>query len=400
MKLVLPRVVLGNRGDIASRWGIINALYRLGLEEISIFCDSPENVPPTPYPNFSYGKLRNLLLTREGKDAIKSAEMVFWAGGLDLQDDSSLVKVIYLWVIFRVFRLMGLRIWCFLQGVGPLNTSLGRSFARGVLKVVDLFVARDSGSLKLLQEIYPQGNYLYAHDGIFMPGLENALTEPLLDKMKEFQSLFTNKNNLVVGFNIRLWFHFKYDLLPYQLNQKAYQRRSKESMKRLVDSSCELISKLRETYHVKVVLLSGYQPGAVPWEDDAPWLEQIKKHFPDDPDVVLVDDPLPMQDYFAMMSLFDIVIAMRLHSTLSAFRFGVPGINISYTHKGHNILADMDLEDYVISVDDFLQSPGIVLEKVKDIVNNREKNQERIQKAVSVAIEKNELILKDLFEIK
>jgi polysaccharide pyruvyl transferase WcaK-like protein len=391
--------VLGNQGDIASRWGIVNALHLLGLDNVSIFCDSPKNVPPTPYPLYSYGKLRNLLFTQEGRKAIKASDTVFWAGGLDLQDDSSLMKVIYLWVIFRVFHFMGLRIWCFLQGAGPLNSLLGRKFARGVLKSVDLFVARDSGSLKLLQEIYPRGNYMCAHDGIFLPGLENSMIESQFYTSNEFKNIFSNKSNPVIGFNIRMWFHFNSGLLPYQFNQKAYQRRSKEPMKKLVASSCDLISKLRETHHAKVVLLSGYQPGIVPWEDDAPWLAQIKNHFQDDADVILLDSPMTTQDYFKMMSSFDIVIAMRLHTVLVALRFGVPGINLSYTLKGSDILTDMDLEDYAIDIDDFLRSPDYILEKVKDIADNMSRSRDKIRKSVTAAIEKNEMILKHLLEV-
>ena len=87
MKFVLPRVVLGNRGDITSRWGIIKGLVSLGLKDVSVFADSPGNVPDAPYSLYAYGKLHNLLLTREGRKALKDSDTVIWAGGHDLQDD-------------------------------------------------------------------------------------------------------------------------------------------------------------------------------------------------------------------------------------------------------------------------------------------------------------------------
>ena len=397
MKLVLPRVVLGNRGDIASRWGIINGLHHVGIKDVSVFCDSSNNVPRIYYPLYRYGKLRNLIFTNEGRKVLKSSDTVLWAGGHDFQDDSSLLKIVYLWVIFRIFHVLRLRIWCFSQGAGPINTSVGTMIVRSILKMVDIFIARDSGSLRLLQDIYPQGKYMFAHDGIFMPGLENALLDSDFELSRDFQNIFSNKGQLVVGFNIRMWFHFNSSILPYQVSKNSYKRRSKELMKEVVDASCETISKIRRIHNAKVVLISAYQPGVVSWEDDIPWLKQIKWNFQKDSEVILLDTQFSMPNYFKMMSLFDLVIAMRLHSALTALRFGVPSINLSYTLKGHDILNDLGLDDYVVSIEDFLRSPSIVLKKAQKIINEYNRHQDKVNNAVARAIAVNELVLKNLF---
>jgi len=398
LKFVLPRFVLGNRGDIASRWGVINALHLLGIEGVSVFCDAPENTPPVPYPKYSYGKLRNLIPTREGWQVIKGANIVLWVGGLDFQDDSSLLKLFYLWIIFRIYRVLGLRIWCFLQGAGPLDTRIGRMLGKGVLKVVDRVVVRDTASKKLLHEIYPQRQCTSAHDGIFLPNIENSLIESQKHNSEGYFSLFSANNRLVVGFNIRIWFHFDHSILPYQVNQKEYKERSRECMRVLIDSSIEAIKQLRQVYNARVVLISGYQPDVVPWEDDLIWLKKIKERMPDDPEVILVDSPMTMQEYFTFMSLFDLVIAMRLHTSLVAFRLGVPSINLNYTLKGRDILNDMQLDDYILDVDELLDSPEILLEKVDYIVNNLDLCREKVRHSVSEAIETNFSMMKDFFK--
>jgi polysaccharide pyruvyl transferase WcaK-like protein len=394
-KLVLPRVILGNRGDIASRWGIINALHRSGLEDVSIFCDSLENIPPVPYPTFPYGKLRNLIFTREGSKAIKGANIVLWAAGLDMQDDSSLLKLIYLWMLFWIFRFLGLRIWCFLQGAGPIETRAGRKIARGVLKKVDRFVARDTGSLKLMGEIYPDGNYSCAYDGVFLRGLE---TDPELVKSGKFRPVFANRPNLLIGFNVRMWFHFNSSLLPYEFNRQAYEKRARESMDELVETSGEAIAQLRERFDARVVLLSGYQPGVVPWEDDLPWLAQIKNECADDSEVVLIDAPMSMPAYFTLMSSLDLMIGMRLHTVLTAIRFGVPSINLSYTLKGSSILSDLGLGDCALGLVDFMRSPKALMEKVAGMVSDMAGNRERVASAAATAIEENERALRYLFK--
>jgi len=126
-------------------------------------------------------------------------------------------------------------------------------------------------------------------------------------------------------------------------------------------------------------------------------LKQIKNSFHEDSEVILLDSQMTMPDYYKMMSSFDLVIAMRLHSTLTALRFGVPGINLSYTLKGHNILANMGLGDHVVSIEDFLISPESVLEKTKNILNNYDYHQKKNNEAVAAAIQLNASVMKDIF---
>jgi polysaccharide pyruvyl transferase WcaK-like protein len=86
-----------------------------------------------------------------------------------MQDDSSLVRMMYLWVAFRLYRALGLKIVCLFQGAGPVTTRAGRSVARGVLSQVDTFVARDPGTYALIEKLNPRTNRVLAHDAIFLP---------------------------------------------------------------------------------------------------------------------------------------------------------------------------------------------------------------------------------------
>jgi polysaccharide pyruvyl transferase WcaK-like protein len=49
---------------------------------------------------------------------------------------------------------------------------------------------------------------------------------------------------------------------------------------------------------------------------------------------------------------------MRLHSALAAIRLGVPAVHLAYTLKGHDIFAALGLADYVVAVEQFLQTPS------------------------------------------
>ena len=355
MKFIIPRVIFGNRGDLGSRWGVLAALKDLGLENVVVFRKYPEDVPNFGFTSLPYGKARNLVLPPGYWKYFKNSNVILWAVGLDLQDDSSLAKLFYLWVIFSLYRLAGMKIYCLFQGAGPLKTRPGRWLAARALSQVSLFIARDPGTYSLIGNISPGTKKILAHDAIFLPGFEQEVSGISVDEKQLVDDYIGDKSGgPVVGINIRQWFHLNSRILPYQMNQAAYVNQSQEKMDQLIHSMAELIGKIRKDYNARILLISAYQPDVVPWEDDLPWLEQLAKHFNEDDGVILTDKPLSMPQYYALMSRLDVMIGMRLHSSLIALRMGVPSLNISYTLKGRDILEYMGLGKNVVDLKDFL----------------------------------------------
>lgn len=371
MKYLLPRAIFGNRGDLGSRWGVLSALKELGLQNIIIFRKFPGDIPDL-FPNsFPYGKARNIVLPFGYWKYFKYPNVILWAVGLDLQDDSSLMKLVYLWVVFSLYRLAGMKIFCLFQGAGPLKTKSGRWLAARALSQVNLFIARDPGTYSLIGNISPGTRKIIAHDAIFLPGFEKDAAGISTEENRLVDEYFGDKSHgPVVGINIRQWFHLNSRILPYQMNQKAYVNQSQEKMDQLIYSMAEFIKKIRKDYNARVLLISAYQPNVVPWEDDLPWLIQLRKQFVEDSEVQLTDKPLSMPQYYALMSRLDVMIGMRLHSSLIALRMGVPSLNISYTLKGRDILEYMGLGKNVVDLNGFLIDPLIAYERFCEIITN------------------------------
>jgi len=395
LKFILPRTILGNRGDIASRWGVLRALHMLGIQDVTVYSHSDKDIPPTSYQMASYRPVRNLLPGNGHWKQLYEADIALWAVGLDMQDDSSLAKLMYLWMTFHLYRHLGLKTWCLFQGAGPLSTKLGRWLAGSVLKEVDIFVARDPGTYNLINQISPGIKSMLAHDAIFLPGFENDLVLDNLDEQKSFGAIITEDGKPVIGFNIRQWFHFVSSILPYQFSQGGYRKRSREKMSLLIQASVSLIRLLRTRKNFRVILLSAYQPGVVPWEDDLPWLMEIKAAFKDD-DVLLVNKPMSMPLYYAVMSRLDLMIGMRLHSSLISLRFGVPTLNLSYTLKGNDILNHLGLPEYIADLQTFMDSPESLFDRVVFHLQNRALEREKVARTVNYAIDQNMKTLKFL----
>jgi polysaccharide pyruvyl transferase WcaK-like protein len=224
--------------------------------------------------------------------------------------------------------------------------------------VVHLVVVRDSGSLRLLSELVGRDRLRLAADGIFLDGF------PTRDAPgpcpPSILALTDGSGRPVIGINIRLWFHFASSLIPHQFSTGASSRRSAPAMAALEASFAEIIRHLRRDHDARVLLISMYEPDTEPWEDDVPFLKRIKDRFFNDPEVVLWQDDVPIEDLFRLFARLDLMIGMRLHSTLIALRAGVPAIHVTYTLKGRDIFADLNLADWAIEVEEAARSPASV----------------------------------------
>jgi polysaccharide pyruvyl transferase WcaK-like protein len=386
---VLPRVILGNRGDLASRWGVLKTLHQLGKQQVTIFCRGIEDIPALPYPSVPYGPIRNFYHTRTGWQALMQADTVLWSVGLDLQDDSSLAKIFYLLLNFLKFRLLGLKIFILFQGAGPLTTPIGRAVTKLLLGLVDTFVARDPGTYRLIQELAPRTKRLLAHDAIFLPGFEEEIESVKNSNSPALQKYLLDSSQPAIGINLRQWYHFSSSILPYQFSKESYRTRSLAKMQQVLAAYKHLIQQLLNGLDANVLLISAYQPGIVPWEDDLDWLAQVKEGFSNNERVLLLDDPLTMPEYYYLMSRLDLMIGMRLHSSLTALRFAVPSLNISYTLKGGDILNHLSLSDSVIPLSEFLSEPRVLFDRSTAIFQRQAAEKERIAKIVEQAIQTN-----------
>jgi polysaccharide pyruvyl transferase WcaK-like protein len=392
MKILLPRVIRGNRGDLASRWGVLKALELHGHTELSVFRHLEGDIPKQSFPVFPYGSLRNFQPAPESRQAFREGELVLWAVGLDMQDDSSLAKLLFLWFLFARYKLQGLKIIALFQGAGPIRTRLGRWLARRVLNRIDHFVARDPGTAALVHDLAPSLAVTLAHDAIFLPGLEEECD---LDQATELITSLGDRRP-IVGLNLRQWFHLTSSLLPYEISKNAYRDRAEGEMEALLDAGRDLVENLRRDLDARVFLISAYQTGVVAWEDDLPWLARVSQTFADDQDVCLLDQPMSIPTYFGVMSKMDLMIGMRLHSTLIALRFGVPAINISYTLKGRDIMSHLGLADHVFGLEEFIADPARIARAGADLLANGDASRRHVREAVQQAITENNQILANL----
>jgi len=396
MTVLCPRVINGNRGDLASRLGILSALEQLGVDDVAVFCRREADIASLRLRTFRHGPLVNLIPRPRDLKVLRTARSVVWTGGLDLQDDSSLLKLVHTLLVFSLYRLLRLKTYVLMQGAGPLNSRLGRLLTRQILNRAEAFVVRDSDSLRLLQSLNSRCQLIPGCDGIFAGDLrpEDVSHEELrtLDRVCR-----RTTSGPLIGFNLRLWFHFTSDWVPYQFAKERYRQRASKKMRQLQAAAASYLRRLREELDAEILLISMYEPGVQPWEDDVCYLGGLKEVFPDDPAIRIADIPLRIPAFAQLLSRLDLMVGMRLHSALIALRQGVPAINLSYTLKGRGILRDLGLGDCVVDVEQFMARPELAVELTCRLLGDPG-TRRRVQEAVDRALRRNEQVLRQLTE--
>lgn len=396
MSWAVPRVIRGNRGDIASRYGILTALANRRTAITALFAARPTHVPgpAAAVEILPYGPLYNLWPGWRGIKALRQSRAVIWTGGLDLQDDSSLIKLVHTWLIFLSFRLLGLRILLAHQGAGPLVTRTGRWLARRILACVELALLRDRGSFRVLAALTAPERLRLAADGIFLEGFLEGFSGRDAPSGSDLGLLHETRDRPVIGLNIRLWYHFAGSFVPYQFARERYLRRAQAPMGQLLDALEHVIGELRRRHQARIVLVSMYEPDTEAWEDDAPLLQALKRRFAADDEVVMFADDVPIEEFCRLLGRFDLMIGMRLHSTLIALRAGVPAVHIAYTLKGHDIYADLGLTDWVVDIEEARRSPDALTQVVERVLSDPQRF-ERVAGSVSPLVSANTAALAD-----
>ncbi|MBI1332481.1 MAG: polysaccharide pyruvyl transferase CsaB [Armatimonadetes bacterium] len=148
----MARIVLagyigcGNLGDDSVMIGVVDGLG-VGHEYLVLSGD--------PDDTFRYYAMhgvprKNL---KEVEAAIKASDALVFPGGSIFQDVTSAKSTVYYTGLIKMAKKHNKRVLLLNQGVGPLNTWIGKNQTRTAMSLADLIVVRDPGSLKTLTDL-------------------------------------------------------------------------------------------------------------------------------------------------------------------------------------------------------------------------------------------------------
>jgi polysaccharide pyruvyl transferase CsaB len=242
---------------------------------------------------------------------LNNSRLLISGGGGLFQDVRSPGSAIYYGAQIVTARWLGVPVLIYAQGIGPLNTVIGKVAARSSFACATKILLRDDESVRLVRR-----NWLLDAERTADPvwALEQsdlpASTRAFMDSLKAEAG-----SNLLIGLSLR---------------ESVYMSESQ-----LVD--------LANCLHEQT------PPGAIflclplQADQDAKVLETVAGALRAQGRDVRFLRPEPLKrpsQWLNLMSYFSVVVGMRLHALIMALKVGVPVVGINYDPKVQRLLAE------------------------------------------------------------
>ncbi len=367
----LARFVRANRGDFANQAGVVAGLRRsprVGIVYVSSFY--PEHfkdfddvcpIPPAP--------VRGYLTNRLEGEILKKRPPVYWGGGVDLQDSGSKIKIALLFIRILLLKRRGSRFVLAFQGAGPIRTRFGKFCLKLISRLIDYAIVREPTAQKILLEDAAMSAAEVAL------GVDSALL--LEPPQSEFGRTYLQKHKFdisrpILGVNLRRWYHQRGGWLPTEFRSKNQAPGGAERMQTLISEMAQAIS--ANGAYSQILMVPMYRRYPEMWEDDIVLLEELKSKLPSNYVVSFLEEDVSAFELLSIFSMLDVMIGVRLHSTIMAHIAGVPALHIAYEHKGIEHYDHMGMRDLILSIGE-ASTPGgakVIQERLAAIQAHRD----------------------------
>ena len=287
-----------NIGDEAILYSMLQAFDAVGGIESVVFSDNPEHTYKQ-YGVEAVDRWSFLTLIK----TLRKCEQLVSGGGSLLQDVTGPKSLLYYLGVIFLARLLGKKIMLYAQGIGPINTSQGKSLMKWLVNKADLVTVRDEASKKLLEEL-----------GINRPEIKETVDAVLGIDKRKINSQLGEKVLAEMGVSI--------DEAPL-IGISLREWQNPDNYKKVAAKTCDNLIEM------------GYRVMFIPFHfpcDIAPGRDTIKfmKHGEK---AILMKNQVNVEEMLGILGSLQMMIGMRLHSLIMAAVMGVPIVGITYDPK-------------------------------------------------------------------
>jgi polysaccharide pyruvyl transferase WcaK-like protein len=251
--------------------------------------------------------------------------------------DVKLLNPLFNFLILLVFvvpiaRLLRKPVICFLVGIGPLDTWLGKKCARFVCKRCDAIWVREHDSKKLLESVGIASERIdvYADAAFVDPPAPESRVDEILK-----ENDLTDVTKPMIGININSYVD-QWLKTSEGVDKANFTNQLAEGLDLLVE---------QEGYHI-VLLLT--QIMDIAYAHSVIERVQNKSHI-----TVIGNDRYSSEEIMGVMGRMKYFAGMRLHSLILASAMNVPCIGLAYAPKVRHFMALMGTPEALIELTEF-----------------------------------------------
>ncbi len=295
-----------NAGDEALLAAICHTIK--GIEpraDFVVFSGSPEKTARL-HNLRAVNRMNPWVIIRE----LFTCDLLISGGGSLLQDVTGPRSLPYYISIVALAKVMRKPVIFYAQGIGPINRNFSKFLMHTIANQVDYITLRDEDSRCLLQQL-----------GVNCPPIKVTADpvfalEPAAADFEQMERLLREHGVIppkLVGVSVRYW--------------KALEGYQVE-LARVLDT----------------LMGNDYQVVFIPMDYSHDLAESRRVADLMEKDAIIIDRCLSSMEHIALISNFDLLIGMRLHSLIFAANRGIPFAGISYDPKIDAFLKSFDLQ--------------------------------------------------------
>ncbi|MBN2460711.1 MAG: polysaccharide pyruvyl transferase family protein [Candidatus Cloacimonetes bacterium] len=294
---------------------------------------------------------------------MREADVVIIGGGGLIQDQSSFFNLLFHLSRIYLARIARVKIMGYALGVGPLTMKLSRKIATYLLDKIDLITLRDEESLHLLQAM-----------GVRKPVIR-VTADPVINYpeinggrqrvVKMFSIL--KKKKIIIGVNLRKIFHYRRFIPAFLTLRKDFLNSSRglKELQNLLQAIAGVLNRICDQYGAALVFFSMLD------EIDGNISKEMANYIDEKNIMKDVQSPDTVPEMFRLIDTFDLVIGMRLHALIMAFKMKKPIVAVSYSSKVDAFMNSIDAGAYVNDAYNFNQD--VFFTQVSQVIANRKK---------------------------
>lgn len=295
------------------------------------------------FPNSGMRTFRQYAAYRE---ALRSADLVIFGGGQEIQDHPSLAFLLSGLLKIMFARRARVPVFCYAIGVGPLGTSLGRLLSRRVLQRVSHITVRDVESRRILHALgLTRADIRVTAD----PAVALEPQQP--EDAGAFAWPEGTGPRIVIA--PRRWYHYGHYLLPMRWRSRVLAPRGRERFARLLEQIAAAADALIETQDARVALcpMRSAHGRNDPGQDDDHVCREIRDRMKAPARAAVWPEPPSPGVLKGVLGTADVVIGMRMHALVLASMMGVPVVSITILPKHGEFLRQIGQDAFSIDPD-------------------------------------------------
>lgn len=217
----------------------------------------------------------------------------------------------------------------FNNGVGPLNTKLGKKIMRYVGYNADLIILRDEDSKKLLHSIGVRKDITVKADSAL--NLQSSSDETIKKVLKENN---IPQNKKFIGINVTKYADSWLKKGESTIGKKRYQEI-------IANVSDALVKK----FNIPILFIPTHPM-------DCPFTRDVYNLMKEKDNAYIISRHYTPDKICGLLKLCEFMIGTRFHSTVLSSAMHTPFISIIYTPKNRSLMKQLGIEEYGIEFKD------------------------------------------------